>query len=349
MKIAVYTITKNEENNMARWAFSARDADLVIIGDTGSEDETAKAAAAHGAEVVNIRIDPWRFDDARNALLAQIPLDIDMCIALDADEILLPGWRAKLEEVSPGVTRPRYKYVWSWLPDGSEDLSYTGDKIHARKGYRWRHPVHEVITPYLIEEVQEFCGVRINHYPDSKKPRSYLPLLELAVREDPNDDRNAHYLAREYMFAGRYKEAKREFIRHLALPSATWAAERSQSLRYIARCDRENEIGWLLKAIEECPNWREPWIDLSLAYYHKQMWNECYRSSTSAMDIENSEDSYMSESRSFGPLIYDLAAISAYNIGDVENAIKYGKMALELSPGDQRLQGNLEWYVKLAL
>ena len=41
-------------------------------------------------------------------------------------------------------------------------------------------------------------GVQLNHYPDFSKPRSqYLPLLELSVKEDPDDDRNMHYLGRE--------------------------------------------------------------------------------------------------------------------------------------------------------
>lgn len=39
------------------------------------------------------------------------------------------------------------------------------------------------------------------HYPDPQKPRSFnLPLLQLAVSENPSSTRNIHYLGREYYF-----------------------------------------------------------------------------------------------------------------------------------------------------
>ncbi len=132
MRVAVYTITKNEESFIPRWASSASEADYILVVDTGSTDGTALAAREAGCDVARISVSPWRFDDARNASLALLPQDADLCIALDADEILIPGWRKALESLPPEVTRPRYKYVWSWNKDGSEGLVYSGDKIHSR-------------------------------------------------------------------------------------------------------------------------------------------------------------------------------------------------------------------------
>ena len=100
MKIAVYTIAKNEEKFVERWAKSCEEADYRLIVDTGSSDNTLLTAAKYGIEVGSISISPWRFDDARNAALALLPDDIDMCIALDMDEILVPGWRKELEKIN---------------------------------------------------------------------------------------------------------------------------------------------------------------------------------------------------------------------------------------------------------
>lgn len=158
MRVAVYTIAKNEEQFVERWAASAADADHILLVDTGSTDGTVETARDL-VTVQQILVRPWRFDDARNAALALVP-DVDLCIALDMDEVLLPGWRDHLEQLPVNVTRPRYKYVWSWNDDGTEGLTYGGDKIHARQGYRWRHPVHETLTP-VIPEVQEWCGLVI--------------------------------------------------------------------------------------------------------------------------------------------------------------------------------------------
>lgn len=152
MRIAVYTIAKNEEQFVQRWADSARDADYILILDTGSTDGTVAVAEAAGVTVKVEEFKPWRFDHARNAALELLPDDIDYCIALDMDEVLQPGWREHLEVADAnGWTRPRYQYTWSWQRPGVPGLVYGGDKIHARHGYRWKHPVHEVLTATGVE------------------------------------------------------------------------------------------------------------------------------------------------------------------------------------------------------
>ena len=192
MKIAVYTIALNEEQFVKDWYESAKEADYLLIADTGSTDGTIDLARSLGIAVVNISIKPWRFDDARNASLAALPADIDYCIALDMDEVLIPGWREKLEAVDENSTRPRYKYTWNWNADGSPGLQYGGDKIHKRHGYRWKHPVHEVLVTDRLDEVQSWISLEIHHHADNSKPRSqYMPLLAQSVKEDPYDDRNA--------------------------------------------------------------------------------------------------------------------------------------------------------------
>lgn len=343
MKIAAYTITKNEAHFITRWADSCVDADYRIVVDTGSDDNTLEVAQQAGCLTHSIKVSPWRFDDARNAALALVP-DVDFCIALDADEVLVDGWREHLENVSPLVTRPRYKYTWSWAPDGSPGLQYGGDKIHARYGYRWKHPVHEVLTP-TINEVQEFCGLEIHHHPDPTKSRSqYLPLLEQACREDPADDRNAHYLAREYFFNGRLETAAREFKRHLALPSAKWPAERARSMRYLSKCEPQSAEQWLLRAAAEDPVRRETWADLAMHYYGRSEWANCLSSAVRGLSIKERSFDYMSEEFAWGPLLYDLAAISSYRLDMKEQAIMYGEKAVEVAPDDARLISNLKWY-----
>ena len=180
MKIAIYTIAKDEEQFVERWFDSANNANGLFILDTGSSDKTVAIAKSLGISVDSFVVDPWRFDVARNASLAMVPDDYDMCIALDMDEVLVNGWRDHLEAVSVGVTRPRYEYTWSWDGD-NPGLVYGGDKIHARHGYTWKHPVHEVLSPTGVEQ-QEWCGLKIHHYPDDTKSRGqYFPLLELAA------------------------------------------------------------------------------------------------------------------------------------------------------------------------
>jgi glycosyltransferase involved in cell wall biosynthesis len=348
MKIAVYSIALNEEQFVEAWYESAKEADYLLIADTGSTDGTVALAKSLGINVVPISIKPWRFDDARNASLASIPGDIDYCIALDLDEVLVPGWRAHLEAVPTQTTRPRYKYTWSWGPDGSPGLQYGGDKIHSRHGYRWRHPVHEVLTCDRIEQVESWVGLEIHHHPDNSKPRSqYMPLLAQSVKEDPYDDRNAFYYARELFFYGQYEQSVEEFKRHLSLPRALWRAERAASMRYIAKMsEKEEQKAWILKAMEEDPGRREPIVDMAKHCYENKLWEETLKYSEMAMAVTEKPLDYLCEEFAWGSAPWDYAAIAAYNLGMLDKAMQYGTKAVELNPNDPRLLANLAFYSK---
>lgn len=347
MKVAIYTIALNEEQFVERWYESAKDADYLLIADTGSTDKTVELAKSFGINVVSVNINPWRFDDARNAAMSQLPLDIDYCISLDMDEIIAPGWREPLEKaLAIGITRPKYKHIWSWKQDGTPGLEFAYDHIHARKGYRWKHPVHETLFSYGIKESSAFIeGLETHHHPDPTKSRAqYLPLLEMSVTEDPNSDRNAYYYARELFFYRKYDLASKEFKRHLGLPTARWAAERASSYRYLAKCEPQNAFDYLHKAMAEDPGRREAIVEMAQLMYSNKNWTDCYEFAIDAIKIESKPLDYLCEDFAWGDLPYDLASIAAWNLGDKENAIKYGEIAAKLNPSSQRLINNLNYY-----
>ena len=349
MKVAIYTIALNEEQFVQRWYDSAKEADYLLIADTGSTDGTVALAKSLGINVVEVSISPWRFDDARNAAMAALPLDIDYCISLDMDEIITPNWRAPLEEAfKEGVTRPKYKHVWSWTTDGKPGLEFRYDHIHSRKGYRWKHPVHECLYSYGIQEVEKFVlGLETHHHPDAKKSRAqYLPLLEMSVKEDPNNDRNAFYYARELYFYGQYQKSTDEFKRHLNLPTATWKPERAASMRYIAKMDDDAVVqeSWLKLAIDEAPDRREAYVDLAGVYYKTASWASCLAAAQKALAITSKPLEYLCEEYAWGYAPYDYAALAAYNVGETALALEYGMKAVELNPTEERLQRNLMFY-----
>jgi glycosyltransferase involved in cell wall biosynthesis len=347
VKVAVYTIALNEEKFVKRWYESVKEADYILIADTGSTDSTAETAKELGINVVQITVNPWRFEVARNASLAVLPPAIDYCVSLDMDEIMLPGWKDHLQvALEQGLTRPRYKYIWNWNADGSPGLQYFGDKIHSRFGYRWKHPVHEVVGAYGdVREIQGVVGLEIHHHADNTKSRGqYFPMLKMAVDEDPEDDRNAFYYARELFYCGRNEEAIREFKRHLELPRAKWPPERAASMRYLGKIDTENSEHWFERAIQEAPGRREPHVDISQYYYEKQDWVKCLEHAGKALAITERPLEYLCEAAAWSWKPYDLAAISSYRLGKFREALKYGSLAVENSPLDERLKTNLGFY-----
>jgi len=350
MKISVYAIAKNEAQFVERWYESAKEADYLTILDTGSTDNTVTLARDLGIHVERWKFDPWRFDNARNLSLQMVPEDADLCVALDMDEVLVEGWVEHLKAAhADGVTRPRYQYTWSWV-NGKPGLQYGGDKIHARHGYYWKHPVHEVIMP-KGEEVQGWYGLEIHHYPDETKSRGqYFPLLELAVKEDPDDDRNAHYLAREYLFAGRNDEAIAEFKRHLSLPRAVWRPERARSMRYIAQLstDKWEQGDWLGWATEEDPESREALLEYAQWAHDMELWQICLQSSIAALKITTRPLTYLTESWAWGTRAHDLAAVAAYRLEYYREAAFHGMEAVKLDPYDGRLAANVKFYLEAA-
>jgi glycosyltransferase involved in cell wall biosynthesis len=92
MKIAIYTIAKNESHNVRAFIESAEGCPVYIL-DTGSTDDTVNLAKSYGAVVDQQIISPWRFDVARQLALDMVSDDIDLCVSVDMDERLEPGWQ----------------------------------------------------------------------------------------------------------------------------------------------------------------------------------------------------------------------------------------------------------------
>ena len=349
MKIAVSAISHNEEKHVKRFCDSAKDADIIHIADTGSTDKTVEIAKECGVIVSEICITPWRFDHARNAALALIPKDIDIIVSIDLDEVLEPGWREEIERVwIPGeTTRLRYMFDWGC------GVKFQYEKIFAKNGYYYWHPVHEYPRPDArIKEIYAYTDkLLVSHHPDPTKSRGqYLDLLALSVKEDPVCPRNAFYYARELSFYGRWDESITELKRYLALPGADWINERSYAMRTLAKCyEGKNEPweaeAWWLRSAAESPNTREPWCGLATLYYTQSRWQECYGAAIRALSIKDREFVYTVDPAVWGAQPHDLAAISAWHLGMKEIAAEQGHLALELEPEDGRLKENLSWYL----
>ena len=358
MKIVVYAIAKNESSFVDRWMDSMSEADQVVVLDTGSDDGTAERLRARGARVAVERIVPWRFDRARNRSLELVPEDADVCVCTDLDEVFHPGWRSALERAwTPGTRQASYRYTWSFQPDGSEGVVFWQEKIHARRGFRWVHPVHEVLEwvgegergPLALAQ-----GVQLDHHPDPKKSRGqYLPLLELSVAEDPEDDRNLHYLGREYLYYGRWDDCIRTLTQHLSLPSAVWRDERAASMRYIARAharkgERDEARDWYLRAAAEAPHLREPWTDLAMLLYENQEWDGVLYATACALKIRERPRTYICEAEAWGSLPHDLRCQAYYHTGRLPQALEEARLALAAAPSDPRLAGNAALLEKMA-
>ncbi|MDO5291311.1 MAG: glycosyltransferase [bacterium] len=350
-RICVYAICKNEEKYVERWVKAVSEADLIVVTDTGSTDRTVELLRKNQVTVYEEKIVPWRFDVARNIAMDHIPEDVDICVSNDLDEIFEPGWRDKLEQVwEKKHTRARYMFRWSYHADGTPDKEFVMEKIHRRNGFRWVHPVHEVLEydgkdPDCYVDV---FSIHLNHYPDPNKSRGqYLPLLELSAKENPKDGQTVFWLGREYMFYGKFHEAINTLKAYLALESAMWEEERSAAYRFIGFCYldlgiKEEAKSYFYRAIGECPYVREPYMAMARFAFDEEDWRLLFYVTDRALSVTMKTGSYLMETECYGPDLDDYAAIACYYMGLYEKAVLHENRALSLDPENERLVNNLK-------
>lgn len=351
MKIAIYTIAKNEERFVDRWANSNSEADLRVVCDTGSTDKTVKKLQKHGVTVYPITVDPWRFDVARGTALNLLPADIDVCIWQDLDEELLPGWRQEIEKYwKPTSTMINHRYrhndgPWQWH-----------SKIHARHDCIWRGPVHETLKWATDDMWQDptrviWCDqIFLDEHQDTTKSRnSYTPLLELKIAEGDQDWKTYYFLAIEHQRWGETKKAleayEQAFEKCVPTGSLIDLAYISRTIAKINfQLDKKTAAeDWFRNSLG-CGEERESWFDFAEYCYHCRDWDRCYIAAKKCISIEVRRDGYTQDPRAWSYLPYDYAAISAHRLGMKQLAIDYGEKALAMSPTDDRLKKNIEFY-----
>ena len=350
MRIAVYAICRDEALFAERFAKAAADADYIVVADTGSKDGTQAILRAHGVTVHEISISPWRFDDARNAALALVPGDADVCLSLDLDEVVNPGWRTAIESGWTGeANRGRYRYVFSHDDEGRDGVAFMNNRIHARHGFRWRHACHEGIYPdRTAEHYVVLNDLRVDHWPDKTKSRDgYLPLLEHAYAEEPHEPRMAHYYARELVYRERWQEALDVFGRYMAMSDPAYVTERGKSLIYMAQClerlDRLDEARRQFRlAVAEAPQMRETWVGLSERAYKDKDWPASFAAARAALALNDPFSGQITDPKAWDHTAEDLAAIAAWNLGFHEDSLAHAERALAITPGDERLKRNVE-------
>jgi glycosyltransferase involved in cell wall biosynthesis len=350
-KVCVYTICKNEQAFVDKWMDSMSEADLVVITDTGSSDGTVEKLRQRGAEVYMEEIKPWRFDAGRNKSLEHVPEDMDICVCTDLDEVFGVGWRERLEEAwQPDATMGNYLYNWSFKEDNTPDIQFNYFKVHTRHGYKWVHPIHECLA-YVGSPPEKHVfipGMVLNHHPDPMKSRgSYLPLLEMAVEENPEDDRMTYYLGREYMYRGEWEKCSRTLQRYLTLPSAWWNEERSAAMRWIAvSCHRLGDAPqaycWYWRAVAEAPHMREPYVECAKMAYELSHWPAAFYMAEEALKIKAKSPTYINMGYAWDHTPDDYCAIACYRLGMYDKALEHAQAALAFSPGDGRLANNLK-------
>ena len=344
MKIAVYAISKNEILHAERWAKATEGADYRVVADTGSTDGTQEALKALGVTVHQIHVQPFRFDMARNASLALVPDDADACLILDMDEVPEPGFFDKVRKKwKPGTDS-------AWITMKTDTNKWEKDRIHSRWGWTWKYPCHEVQVWYGKTEPKDIDlrNAMIEHLPDNTKSRGqYLELLEMAVKEFPQDPRMWTYMCREYFFYQRWEDVIK--AAESKLENEGWDVESAAICRWAGEAahqlgQEETARMWYDKGRDILPVQGEPQFGVAMDAYRKQEWQRCLDAALNALESPRSNH-YCYESAVWDWKAYDLAGIAAYNLKHIDEAITFTREAVKVNgPENDRIQRNLVFF-----
>lgn len=197
MNIAIYATCRNEEANIEGFLENCKDADSITVCDTGSTD-ASRQLFSFRCNLFTIKVEPFRFDVARNTALALVSPVADICVRLDLDERLESGWREALERAwVPGIRQLWYKYNYS------PGFSYHSNHVHARDGFVWKGIAHEALYGGCSATSAFADDFEITHYQSSRQRGYVLERLQLDAVENKSA-RTLYYVGREYFYHGQW-------------------------------------------------------------------------------------------------------------------------------------------------
>jgi len=344
MRVGVYGIALNEASNVRDWAASAKDADYIILADTGSTDNTVSLGRGCGVKVLQLGIRPFRFDAAHNAAIAALPLELDWCISLDLDERLQPGWRDALLKVSEEVTRVGMWFVWEKKLEQMPEGDHWHRDCHRRTGYRWNGIVHEALEPYGFrpEKIEDVKAFQINHVPDEKKPRAgkYIDMIKMAILEDPKSLRYSQWLVWSLDQEGRTEEAAVELKRQIA-SVLTWEPAIADAMTKLGQHEPEKEQYWLEQAVRTASNFRSYKAKLAMYFYQHEDWANTLRWADEALAVTEPPPGIYDIGFMWTATIHELRYMALFSLNRVSEAFEAAQEAQRLSPEDKRIAGNI--------
>ena len=364
-KICVYAICKNELKFADQWLKSMSEADFIVVLDTGSTDGTFDKLKMDPrvTRVEQKVINPWRFDVARNESMKLVPDEANILVCTDFDELFEEGWGDALRSIwAEDTHRVHYPYAWSHNSIGEPTDVFMYDKIHTRD-YHWKFPVHEVLWPneegWQEKEnvVTEMDRIYLHHFQDTSKERkSYMPLLKLAVKENPDDSHVRLLLAREYLLYDDIDTALKEYKKVLEMPITDHPGYHLVKLEALGRCadiyarkeDNLHAIEYCNKFILADKTYREPYLILGTIYNSMGLYVLGEAVMKAMEEYTTRKYTWVERADSWVSAANDILAVSQFNLGKYEEALENGKIAYQHHPNDERISKNLlEMYKKV--
>ncbi len=232
IKLSVAIICKNEGNSIGRCLESVKDADEIIIVDTGSEDNTIEVCKKYTDKIFTDYKWNDNFSEARNYAISKCTGD--WILQIDADNRLVEGIPKVREEIERSEKQGFRTIDLNIVLEDGNRFSHTLPYLYKNdKEIYWSGAAHN----YLSVTENNLSGLTLScWYSDAhlKDPDRTFRILKKDVENRPECIREKYYLAREYYNRGDYITAIWWYLEYLNV--AYWFAEMADAHLYLAKC-----------------------------------------------------------------------------------------------------------------
>lgn len=226
IKISIAMIVKNEEAMLARCLESVKDADEIVVIDTGSVDKTIEVAVKYAHKVQTFT---WCDDFAAARNYAKERCSGDWILSIDADEYLEEGGIEKIRNFLETYQGDAVKIRMQ----STNQKFYSPRLFKNKPEIKWEGKIHEIINVLTEEKIQ--VGVTFESSPSHVyDPNRNMRILQKEVEENPTNTRALYYLGREYGYRREYEKAIETLDKYLLL--ASWFPEKADAYFIKALC-----------------------------------------------------------------------------------------------------------------
>lgn len=298
----------------------------------------------------------FNFAEARN--YATSLATNDFIFTVDDDEFMHLDIDKINNLIDQGVEQFEYNFVFAFAPDQNGQINrycrriveFTQSKAYDRRKISWKGVVHEnlytdvnVNRTYVGEDT-----IFLGHAQEQGKDHrgNYIVGLALDCYNNPQSDRNSHYLAREMMWLNRPKSALKEFERHIAMNR--WPAERAQSMIYCGDIhgllgDVEKQKECYLKAFDIDSNRREALLKLANVYLNNKNYQAAISYATATLQIPHNAY-YANDMRDYRDHPHSIIYRAAGWLGNIGMAQHHLMECLRFEPFNERYIDDTKFY-----
>jgi glycosyltransferase involved in cell wall biosynthesis len=255
----VSMIVKNEEKDIRNCLESIKDADEIVIVDTGSTDNTVEICREYTDKVYTDYKWNDSFCEARNVALHR--MTADFVLIIDADEKLSTPikhikrlvnelWFRKYSGLFFTIQMEREIFESPRIFKNTREIYYVND---AHNVPTWNGSADELVKRLFRSNFVIESGYSAAHQTD---PERTLRILQKTYEKNPDDSRTIYYLGREYINHNDIKKATELFEKYKEMKLndvSLWDNELADNLYLLALCYTDEvvwkEIRWF-KAID---------------------------------------------------------------------------------------------------